>query len=227
MDYKQLLIASNPFDRLDAWFKTKWILDNNILTKEDLIGLKEKFLELLNDSDETVRLHAWQQTPLLLENGIIDYSDIDKYKTNLIQSLKDGSLEAWLLVNDLYLGKIITKEDVDKVINTFISMLKGNELDRIAVWSLVPNMLKNSLINTEIIMDLKKYVLDLLDFDDYNIQFNVLFLIVDLYRSKVITRDEIHSRIDKIKEIMSDERFNEFLRVYEKNSRELDELMII
>ncbi len=227
MDYKQLLIASNPFDRLDAWFKTKWILDNNILTKEDLIGLKEKFLELLNDSDETVRLHAWQQTPLLLESEIIDYSDIDKYKSNLIQSLNDGSLEAWLLVNDLYLGKIITKEDVDNVINTFISMLKGNELDRIAVWSLVPNMLKNLLINAEIIMDLKKYVLDLLDFDDYNIQFNVLFLIVDLYKAKVITRDEIQSRIGKIKEIMSDERFNEFLRVYEKNSRELDELMII
>ncbi|AWR93578.1 hypothetical protein [Acidianus brierleyi] len=227
MDYRQLLIASNPFDRLDAWFKTKWILDNNVLTKEDLIGLKEKFLELLNDSDETVRLHAWQQTPFLLENGIIDYSDIDKYKTNLILSLKDGSLEAWLLVNDLYLGKIITKEDVDNVINTFISMLKGNELDRIAVWSLVPNMLKNSLISAEIIMDLKKYVLDLLDFDDYNIQFNVLFLIVDLYRSKVITRDEIQSRVDKIKEIMSDERFNEFLRLYEKNSRDLDELIIM
>jgi hypothetical protein len=221
MDYKKLLMASNPFDRLDAWFKTQWILDNNVLSKDELIGLKDKFIELLNNPDETVRLHAWQQTPELISRGILNYEDIKDYKANLIQSLKEGSLEAWLLVNDLYKGKIISKEDITNVVDTFISLLKGNELDRIAIWSLVPDMLKNSLIDKETILNLKKYVLDLLTFDDYDIRFNVLFLIIDLYKAKIFTENEIIQKNNEIKEIVSDPKFNDFLKIYEKDPKEL------
>ncbi len=221
MDYKKLLMASNPFDRLDAWFKTQWILDNNVLSKDELIGLKDKFIELLNNPDETVRLHAWQQTPELISRGILNYEDIKDCKANLIQSLKEGSLEAWLLVNDLYKGKIISKEDITNVVDTFISLLKGNELDRIAIWSLVPDMLKNSLIDKETILNLKKYVLDLLTFDDYDIRFNVLFLIIDLYKAKIFTENEIRQKNNEIKEIVSDPKFNDFLKIYEKDPKEL------
>lgn len=222
VDYLSLLSSQNPYDRLDGWFKVDWLIKNGIVTKEKLVEMKGKFLDLLSYNDETVRLHAWEMVPKLINKGIITMSDVKKYD---FLSLLHVS-EAWLLVKDLVNSGIIDVESVKKEKERYIALLRGNELDRIASWSLILDMINLGIINYDDVENNKRYLLELFNFPTYDIRFNLLFLVAELVSKGVFSPRELEPYREKIEEIVKDKDFIQFLKVYEKDPKELESIGI-
>ncbi|BDC18494.1 hypothetical protein [Acidianus sp. HS-5] len=222
VNYLALLSSQNPYDRLDGWFKIDWLIQNDIVSKEKLIEMKDKFLELLSYNDDTVKLHAWEMVPKLISKGIITVEDVKKY--DFLSLLYDS--EAWLLVRDLVNSGVVDVEKVKKEKEKYISFLKGNELDRIASWSLILDMFNAGIITKEEIEDNKKYLLELFNFPAYDIRFNLLFLVSELLKKGVISQEELKPYDKKIEEIIKDKDFKQFVKIYEKDPRELESLGI-
>ncbi|MCI2413851.1 MAG: hypothetical protein MPF33_01165 [Candidatus Aramenus sp.] len=196
MDYVNLLKSQNPYDRLDAWFKAEWLLNNGMATREELGRLKDYFLELLSHPDETVRLHAWQQSLKLLPLGVINLEDLKVRKGYFLDALNDA--EGWLLALDLLRGRVVTKEELKEKVPQFLSLLKGNELNKVASWSLVPQMISEGVVVRGEAEALKRYLFDLLDSPAYDVQFNVLFLIAELYERGFLKEEDAKNVREKL-----------------------------
>ncbi|MFP3218584.1 hypothetical protein [Acidianus sp.] len=222
VDYLALLSSQNPYDRLDGWFKIDWLIQNNIVTKEKLIEMKDKFLNLLSYNDDTVKLHAWRMVPQLINKGIITVKDVKKY--DFLSLLYDS--EAWLLVKDLVNSGAIDIESVKKEKEKYIALLKGNELDRIASWSLILDIVNLGIIDKNDVENNKKYLLELFNFPAYDIRFNLLFLVAELISKGVLSPKELEPYEKKIEEIVKDKDFNQFVKIYEKDPRELESIGI-
>ncbi|AWR97902.2 hypothetical protein DFR86_10375 [Acidianus sulfidivorans JP7] len=223
VDYLKLLSAENPYDRLDAWFKVDWLIKNNIVPVEQFINLKEKFIELLNYEDETVRLHAWKLLPQVMKENIINFSDINKEM--FLNTLH--SPEGWLLVKDLLDLKVITYDDVLKYKKYFMEFLEGSDLDRISAWSLVNQMIQIGIVSRDEVKKLKNKILSLLKFDDKHIRFNVLFLVDELYKQGLIDSSDILQYKEDILRIVNDDQFSFLVNAYEKNLKDIEEILQI
>ncbi len=222
VNYVALLSSQNPYDRLDGWFKLDWLIQNEIINKEKLIEMKDKFLELLSYNDDTVRLHAWEMVPKLISKGIITPDDVKKY--DFTSLLYDS--EAWLLVKDLVNSGAIDVEKIKNEKEKYISLLRGNELDRIASWSLILDIFNTGIITKEEIEENKKYLLELFNFPAYDIRFNLLFLLADLVNKGVILPEELKPYEKNIEEIIKDKDFEQFVKIYEKNPKDLESVGI-
>jgi len=65
--YKNLLVASNKHDRLDARIKVECL--STVLGLEELKSRVNYYKEFLCDEDLDVVLHAWQLLPKVLKLG--------------------------------------------------------------------------------------------------------------------------------------------------------------
>ena len=206
--YKRLLVASNKYDRLDAWMKVEYL--STVLGIEELKSRINYYKELLCDEDLDVVLHAWQLLPKVLKLGLIQRKEADD--NCFAKALREGDINSWWIGIDLYKQGIIDISLLRDNIKSYEKALSSDPLTRLGAWSLLPEMLKLGLVKNAD----EKFITELLEANlNYHIKLNVLYLVLELHEKGIVK----NINLEAVKKIVNDPSFIKLSEAYEKDWR--------
>jgi len=206
--YKRLLVASNKYDRLDAWMKVEYL--STVLGIDELKSKINYYKELLCDEDLDIVLHAWQLLPKVLKLGLVQRNEADD--NCFVKALREADINSWWIGVDLYKEGVIDISLLKDNIKSYENALSSDPLTRLGAWSLLPEMLNLGLVKN---VD-EKLITELLEANlNYHIKLNVLYLVLELHEKGIVK----NINYDAVKKIVNDPSFIKLSEAYDKDWR--------
>ncbi|MCG3108246.1 putative protein in sor 5'region [Metallosphaera sp. J1] len=100
--------------KLTAWQHVREVIELGLLSREELVGLRQHFWRMLRSYYPTVRKKAWKLLPVLVNLGIVGLRDRERL-LEFLKIRKPGiRMMAWSTAKFLVEKGILTSEDVEQ-----------------------------------------------------------------------------------------------------------------
>ena len=189
--------------RIEVWKLIPELVENSILSVEDIRDFKEDLFSLLIEE-------LWQIgdsiLTFLVDSGIIDSTDLKKIKNRIFQSIKNNSKfrEVYPIVYPIVTGCIPIEHDD---VSLFLEILHNSTIEiKFQMFYLLPVLLKNMILSMEDIRNMKDVLFELLEsFHVGIIPASIWSTFSNLFYNQTIKLDEVikPEEIKKVRNIIS------------------------